>query len=869
MQTINIFLGSSFHLMSYRKHIGDAVRTLNDKWLGKGVRIHLFKWEDFPAEYRGKSKQQEYIDDMVLKSQICMFLFADSIGRFTKRELEAKLKQDATDVHCYRVRAIEPKDKKKKKCRDFVYVWHDEIIDELKMVCGSYKDLQDEQAVTAELTNLVEGYIASHNLEATGEQLPNAWNFYTTIPEDNARLRAEFSDTFRSLDDFLWNLYGTRCVLLEREKPALLKETDHYVPLMKHDLSDADFEELEMAVDMSNKKTERLKDITFFKNGSIYPNVARVKDLLEKNEIFPKTYNGYETLKCVILEWLLRSNHRIVDVSDNIDISANEVKFNGEYAASLSDIDSSGKLTQISNKVVRVEHEIEQALEQNNDTGVIMLQNQYQALSSQIAQETNDCLNGWAFVNAPLLDQDQQNIEAQINKLNFELKIKIGNVSDEKSADRAISLLEGIEMLTRELVLMGFAQPQRLLAVQMKQVSLYDTYITDFKQPEDEDILYRRIIEDADRLGLHESVVEMMRMNYANSLSRLSRIQDAACFYIQAISNLKAIENKSSVILHNITQVYMHLCNLYADNGMHDELNASYDEFKDHIESLDEEKFPIDYCQLAALRVKKIPKNETGHNSEAQESASVFIKTLETLRLSPNHTDFADIFVFFPNSIAAFFIDHCADVPEYPNILECLQTARKFARISLDNAKRLMKYNYGEGLFMMGEALHQLGFVASKTGEYREASEYYDEALAYRKKYAMLSGEYYAEPRIAQTLVNKGALLLQMHYNVAEGEQIELLNESMLCAETAREIYHRHIQPGIEMTECNYFEALQLKGTIHYAFWEHSKNHTEFDLAIGCFRECWRWNIEHPLNHYSDVFRDYSGAILQRHGLFE
>lgn len=779
------------------------------------------------------------------------------------------MKQDATNVHCYRVRAIEPKDKKKKKSKDFVYVWHDEIIDELNKVCGSYKDLLDEQAVTIELTNLVESYIAGHNLEAIGEPLASAWNFYTTIPEDNSRLRAEFGDTFRSLDDFVWNLYGTRCILLERENPELMQETDHYVPLMRHDLSDADFEELEKAVDLSNKQTERLKYITFFKNGSIYPSVVRVKELLDKNEIFPKSYNGYETLKCVILEWLMRSPHHIVDASANIDVSASEVKFNGESVASLSDIDSSGKLTQISNKIVRVELEIEKALEQKNDEKVVMLQNQYQALSTQITQKSNDCLNSWAFMNAPLLDQDQQNIEAQINKVKFELKNSIVKVSDEKSADRAISLLEEIEILTRELVLIGFAKPQRLLAVQMNQVAMYDTYITHFKQPEAEDRLYRRIIEDADRFGLHESVVEMMRMNYANSLSRLSQIDDAAYFYKQAILNLKTLENKSPIILHNITQVYMHLCNMYADNGMHDDLHASYGEFKEHVESLDISKFPIDYCQLAALRVKIIPKNEAGHDSEAQESASVFIKTQETLRLSPNHTDFSDIFVFFPNAIAAYFIDHCADVQEYPNILACLQTAKMFAQISLDNAKKLLKYNYGEGLFVLGEALHQLGFVATKTGEPKEALEYYDEALAYRKKCVILSGVYNAEPRIAQTLVNKGALLLEMRDSVAVSELSDLLKNAMLCAEAAIEIYQRHIQPGIEMTECNYFEALQLKGTIHYANWNHSQNHTEFELAISCLRKCWRWNVEHPLNHYSDVFRDYSGAILRLHGLVE
>lgn len=416
---------------------------------------------------------------------------------------------------------------------------------------------------------------------------------------------------------------------------------------------------------------------------------------------------------------------------------------------------------------------------------------------------------------------------------------------------------------------MGFAHPQRLLAVQMNQVSLYDTYITHFKQPEAEDRLYRRIIEDADRFGVHESVVEMMRMNFANSLSRLSQVEDAAYFYKQAIINLKSIDNKSAITLHNITQVYMHLCNLYADNGMHEELSASYNEFKEHVESVDMAEFPIDYCQLAALRVKMISKNEAGYDNDALECASVFLRTQETLKLSPNHTDYADVFVFFPNAIAAYFIDHCDDVHEYQHILTSLQTARMFAQFSLDNAKKLLKYNYGWGMFVMGEALHQFGFIASKIGEPKEALDYYDEALAYRKKHVMLSGEYNAEPRIAQTLVNKGALLQEMRNRIIEVNLMDLLQESMQCAESAKQIYQHHLQPGVEMTECNYFESLQLEGTIHYAIWELSQNSIEYDTAISCFRKCWRWNINHPLNHYRRVFEDYSGAILRSHGLIE
>lgn len=70
--------------MNYRKKLGETARILNEKWLSTGVRIHLLKWEDFPPEYRGKSKQEEYIDEMVLKSEICIFLFSDSIGKFAK-----------------------------------------------------------------------------------------------------------------------------------------------------------------------------------------------------------------------------------------------------------------------------------------------------------------------------------------------------------------------------------------------------------------------------------------------------------------------------------------------------------------------------------------------------------------------------------------------------------------------------------------------------------------------------------------------------------------------------------------------------------------------------------------------------------------
>lgn len=93
MQVVNIFLGSSFRLMSIRNLIGDSIRKINDQWIKTGVQIKLHIWEDFIIGYSGKHKQQEYIDYMVLPSDICVFIFSHRVGMFTQMELEAKLKQ--------------------------------------------------------------------------------------------------------------------------------------------------------------------------------------------------------------------------------------------------------------------------------------------------------------------------------------------------------------------------------------------------------------------------------------------------------------------------------------------------------------------------------------------------------------------------------------------------------------------------------------------------------------------------------------------------------------------------------------------------------------------------------------------------------
>ena len=206
---------------------------------------------------------------------------------------------------------------------------------------------------------------------------PHAWYFYTTIPEDNAGLRNEFGNVFRSLDDFFYSLYGTRCILHDRENAELLLKTDHYVPLMRDKLSDSDYQELETAVEIVNRQTERLRSLTFFKNGKIIPNEPRVKNLLENNEIFPVSYKSYESLKLKMQEWLLLENKRIIDSTTYVDTATKSIKVNNAVVAHFGDIETDSTLSKLADKVNRISSGIEIALQHEEEHKAIGLQVKY------------------------------------------------------------------------------------------------------------------------------------------------------------------------------------------------------------------------------------------------------------------------------------------------------------------------------------------------------------------------------------------------------------------------------------------------------------------------------------------------------------
>ena len=208
--------------------------------------------------------------------------------------------------------------------------------------------------------------------------------------------------------------------------------------------------------------------------------------------------------------------------------------------------------------------------------------------------------------------------------------------------------------------------------------------------------------------------------------------------------------------------------------------------------------------------------------------------------------------------IARYYIDH--DSPE--DATTYFLKAEKYINASWDNCLKLTEYKYAEGLFHQGELKHQLGYLyASKPNTWKKALDAYEAALNLKKRSFELTKYPSEEERIAQTLVNYGALELLIlehtqYFQLAKEHKFDPFNKAL----SALDIYKRH------HSELEYYQALQLKATVlDYMHKLNKDNILLYNEATDAYYQCWIWNKANPKNQYRMKFVDYSGkALLQR-----
>ena len=82
---ITIFLASSEELINDRNSFSDLIRSLDNIYEDRGIRIKLQKWEDFFAYCTGTRTQDQY-NQVLSASDMCICLFHKRAGQYTIEE---------------------------------------------------------------------------------------------------------------------------------------------------------------------------------------------------------------------------------------------------------------------------------------------------------------------------------------------------------------------------------------------------------------------------------------------------------------------------------------------------------------------------------------------------------------------------------------------------------------------------------------------------------------------------------------------------------------------------------------------------------------------------------------------------------------
>lgn len=901
MTQLNIFLGSSKELMYLRKKIGNLIRVLNDTWYDKGVYVRLRIWENFRTEYEDKSKQEEYIEELVLPSQICIFLYADALNPYTERELDAKAVQDKSAIHLFHV-------------PDKDGVWHKakDVLGRIqakKLLSINKKDID---TLMLDISQIVEDYIVKNNLADGKAGCMECKNLYTTIPSDMEHDEDGFSDAIRDINDISIEYLSTRCLLFPRKHIDLLNETDHYIPLMRKKTGDEDLAEFKMALDLQHASKDNRPAITLFSKGAIYKkeNNAQMAALLEGKDLFNvSVYSGWDTVKWRLFSWLLSQKHFIASVGlsgfqfhdkylyyqerpiaeiDTIDTTGETSKILANIHALGADIETQVtaptansahivaektaeiefekarlqiNMIRVINKwlyeEIRVPHDFVETIEVGNFDNATKLEGEMLKNALQQAAEIRD---NW--------QEELKKLQSSADKLRDQLNATTNEDACRQIATQLKEAMLKEESIFRELAKNGLDSPERLFSTQMYMVGLYDTYIKSFIQPEEEDQLYQRIFTDAEAFGYRSAYVEMARMNYANALNRQEKDEDALKLYMQVVSNLKEYDDSDKFIRKMIVHAYILAVHSLMDDNRHSEpLAILMSELRDKVMkwSREDSDFLIDECMYHAANIRFA----TGSFEETwpivNDAISAYEAARQSCTLTPDNDYYSDVFCYLPIMIAGYYLDRWNEI--HPGlqamiITRCIQLCRE----AIAYADKIGGKGQIIGMTQKSKAYHQLGFLGAKLAPsfWISASEHYWQALLLREKIYALSNVSRDELDIAETSVNFGALVLQiMQHGVTKdmaGNRKEFaIPEPLAIAERAIDIYSRHLVEGSEESELNLYKAIQLKGSMLFCLFKDRQ-----EEAIELLKQASDWNVAHPGNSYQDVFEGVADVILSQ-----
>lgn len=150
MRKVHVFLASSAELRQERSQFSDLLKDITDDiFTTRGIRLIPELWEFEESSILPQRKEDLYIEQLK-KSEICIALFWNNIGRYTKEELDYAVERMKNGQLPYYVHAYfrEPAEIKTKDFSLFKEHFEERYSTVPK---NSYTDIDDLRSQIAEL----------------------------------------------------------------------------------------------------------------------------------------------------------------------------------------------------------------------------------------------------------------------------------------------------------------------------------------------------------------------------------------------------------------------------------------------------------------------------------------------------------------------------------------------------------------------------------------------------------------------------------------------------------------------------------------------------------------------------------------------
>lgn len=888
--------------MSLRTSIGDAVRKLSMEMEQRGVRLEMLCWEDYKSEFTGNSKQQEYDAELVRKSDLVIAVFLNKIGEWTAHELDVA-KDANIKTYCYCLKH-KNRDKVEKELQGKGFVTK-------RAVC--------KMDVIEGLMNDLRKYAEDNNLYDTNKTSVASitHKFYATIPEDMKYLRGSFSNLIRSLDMVTVQELDIHCTLHAYGNINHMDDSTHYVALFKNKASDSDVKELEMAIQYLDDKSKSMIAMSIFQQKvskeenvagiqySIRANSEDVRKILEDRQIFTIGMQNLDKVRLQLLLWCIRQRTSSISISNNVfSCTDGMIAFQGYPIAEIDSVPTFEGKTLLEEQKSLLE-KLYQASNNHNGQVVNSIRLQLRKVNAEINSQLLLALDDLLKNNEQeATDHDYNEVidckallEAQNSELSYlevvqsatmerwrkdEQRLRIRRNFLQHTEYKTDDLLKELKQIQDALLQVvrnrqqaGDVDAEYLIAEQLHTIGIYDTFLLP-RISCDRDSLYMEVVKTADKNGISDPHVEMMRLNLGNYHARLFEYKEALDCYEMAVVNIRRFESKSRMMRAIISHLYTIIIHSYIEfDYRHHRINELLNEFQLIIESwnIEYDERCLYLADFYAIMLHR------GTTVDISDDDSLIVKSMnlydymnEQDLLSPHNQEYGSKMCYLPNSIAGVLLDHYPEEDEH--------TAKRYDKLIIKysaeqkkHAEKLLDVDVLEAWGYLGKAYHHIGFLCSKKNRFDDMMlgfGEYEKALEYRHAIYEQSKQPSDEVEIAETEVNIGGLALTIcrsMKNISSRDAAIFKLAPVEHATTAMIIYEKYKNTSGTGGEQNYFKALQLYASSVYLLSLYNQYHTDKGTILQMLSKCLSWSRNHTGNPYAEIFEGVSGIILKEEGL--